>query len=172
MTEKLENNTGEALKHLKYFRDMIDVENKKQARVRVRKNIFRVLNALRECKEILIKQMGLCPKIIVEQNIFPYEPFQSEYSKAFFEAVKFSNYDRIERLLAIDRFLVFQYDECKQTGLMWAAKRNNTEMVKYLCEKHSRVNFRDICGRTALLFATRSGNLAMVKTLLSFKADP
>lgn len=53
-----------------------------------------------------------------------------------------------------------------------AAKRNNEKMVKYLCEKFSRVNFQDICGRTALIFATRNGNLAIVKILLSFKADP
>ena len=45
-------------------------------------------------------------------------------------------------------------------------------MVKYLCDRFSRVDFQDICGRTALLFATRNGNLAMVKILLSFKADP
>jgi ankyrin repeat protein len=52
-----------------------------------------------------------------------------------------SNYEEIDKMLALDRFLVYQYDECKQTGLIWAAKRNNTEMVKFLCERLSRVNF-------------------------------
>jgi len=52
-----------------------------------------------------------------------------------------SNYKEIDKMLALDRFLVYQYDECKQTGLIWAAKRNNTEMVKFLCERLSRVNF-------------------------------
>jgi ankyrin repeat protein len=72
----------------------------------------------------------------------------------------------LEKLLAIDRFLVFQFDDCWQTGLIWAAKRNNSEMVKFLCEHHSRVNFQDIAGRTALLFAAKNGNLEMTKLLL------
>lgn len=74
-------------------------------------------------------------------------------------------------MLAIDRFLVYQYDECKQTGLIWAAKRNNTEMVKFLCERFSRVNFQDIAGRTALFFAAKNSNFEMAKILLTYYAE-
>lgn len=59
-----------------------------------------------------------------------------------------------------------------QTPLIWAAKKNNTLLVRMLCKAHSRVNFRDLPGRTALTFAVMNDNEDMVRILLCFKADP
>ena len=59
-----------------------------------------------------------------------------------------------------------------QSGLIWAAKRNNTLMVRMLLKAHSRANFRDLAGRTALTFAVTNDNEEMVRILLCFKADP
>ena len=59
-----------------------------------------------------------------------------------------------------------------QSGLILAAKRNHTEMVRKLLKKHSRVNFSDITGRTALHCAVINDNEEMVNILLCYKADP
>lgn len=71
-----------------------------------------------------------------------------------------------------DPLLAFQYDEMNQSGLIWAAKRDDTLMVRILCKHHSRVNFKDLPGRTALTFAVQNDNEDMVKVLLCFRADP
>ena len=75
-------------------------------------------------------------------------------------------------MLKHDQELVFQFDEMHQSGLIWAAKRNNTLMVRMLLKAHSRANFRDLAGRTALTFAVTNDNEEMVRILLCFKADP
>jgi len=59
-----------------------------------------------------------------------------------------------------------------QSGLIWAAKRNYTLMVRMLLKAHSRPNYSDLAGRTALYFAVLNDNEEMVRILLCFKADP
>ena len=92
--------------------------------------------------------------------------------KAFFRYVKVGNLEPIYRMLQVDPLLVFQFDEMQQSSLIWAAKRDNTLLVRMLCKAHSRVNFKDLPGRTALNFAVMNDNEEMVKILLCFKADP
>lgn len=116
--------------------------------------------------------MNVKPMLVWDRPIFPHSPYQSPFSKSFLMAVKSLNYNKLDKLLALDRFLVFHFDECRQTGLIWAAKRNHTDMVKYLLQNHSRVNFRDIAGRTALIFATKNNNIEMSRLLLNYNADP
>ena len=70
------------------------------------------------------------------------------------------------------QFLVFEYDDCFQTGLIWAVKRNLLEMAELLLEKFSRINWRDIGGRTAIYFAVQNDSLPMVKLLLLYQANP
>ena len=55
---------------------------------------------------------------------------------------------------------------------MWAVRRKNLTMARYLLKNHSRVNFKDEMGRTALNFAVVDGDVKMIQSLLCFKADP
>ena len=58
------------------------------------------------------------------------------------------------------------------SGLIWAVKRNDILMTRFLLKRFSRVNFKDIQGNTALTYAVQASNVEMVKILLCFKADP
>ena len=90
----------------------------------------------------------------------------------FLRFIKLGDLNQVRSLIKRDNELVFQFDEMHQSGLIWAAKRNNTLMVRMLLKAHSRVNFRDLAGRAALTFAVINDNEEMVKLLLCFKADP
>ena len=71
-----------------------------------------------------------------------------------------------------DPLLVFQFDEIHQTGLIWAVRRKDLLMTRYLLKNYSRVNFKDLMGRTALNFAVADCEEKLVNTLICFKADP
>ena len=71
-----------------------------------------------------------------------------------------------------DPYIVFQYDDMKQTGLVHAIKRGHVKIMRLLLKHHSRVNFKDEVGKTALNYAVEKENVDMIKSLLCFKADP
>ena len=172
LEEKLGQLTRSATTALRMFGDGIKTDQE-VVQFRARKRLrARCMLAAKDMQYLLLGVMGLKPQFIHDHQIFPHAPHQSKLSKPFLMAVKQSNYETLEQLLLIDRFLVYEYDDCKQTGLIWAAKRNNTEMVTFLCERLSRVNFQDIAGRTALYFAAKNNNFDMTRTLLANQADP
>ena len=87
--------------------------------------------------------------------------------------VKLNELKKVNKLLIeTDPFLVYEFDEMHQSGLIWAVKRNLTSMVRLLLKFHSRVNYRDIAGRTAFTFAVLNNNEQIVRILLCYKADP
>ena len=55
--------------------------------------------------------------------------------------VKANNIKIAEEIVKSDPFIVYEYDDCKQTALHWAVKRNFTKMTKILLKNHSRVDF-------------------------------
>ena len=78
----------------------------------------------------------------------------------------------VEQLLKEDPMLVYEYDDIRQTGLIWATKRNYTELAELLVFARSRVNFKDIVGRTALMLAVENRNERLIRFLLCFHANP
>ena len=111
-------------------------------------------------------------RVLLRQSIFASQPYEHGEVKHFLKQVKFGNLQMVGKMIQKDPLLVFQFDEMHQTGLIWAVKRNNIIMTRYLLKKFSQVNFRDLAGRTALNFAVSDKNLEMVKVLICFKADP
>jgi len=86
--------------------------------------------------------MKLPRNIIIEEVIFPRDAYYSALSRPFLAAVKRNDVMKVVDMITTqERYLVFEFDECRQTGLIWAAKRNHTDMVRILCRLHSRVNF-------------------------------
>lgn len=71
-----------------------------------------------------------------------------------------------------DRFLVYEYDDSKQTPLHWAAWRGQVEVIKALIAKRSNINARDLIGRTPLFHASKMNNIGGVKALLAGRANP
>jgi hypothetical protein len=116
--------------------------------------------------------MQLPHSTIYDESIWPYMAYQHPNTREFLFLVKGGNYRGVKRLIMHYRFLVFQFDDCKQTGLHWAVKRNDISMVKILCKRFSRVDGKDIVGRTALHYAVKQNSLKMVKLLLSHHANP
>ena len=92
-------------------------------------------------------------RVLLRQSIFASQPYEHGEVKHFLKQVKFGNLQMVGKMIQKDPLLVFQFDEMHQTGLIWAVKRNNIIMTRYLLKKFSQVNFRDLAGRTALNFA-------------------
>jgi len=46
--------------------------------------------------------------------------------------VKMNQLESVAKMIQLDPYLVFQFDEMNQTGLMWAVKRNYVLMARYL----------------------------------------
>ena len=68
--------------------------------------------------------------------------------------------------------LVYEFDELKQTGLIWAAKRDYTVLAERLVHARSRISFKDLLGRNALMLAVVNGNERLIRFLLCFNANP
>ena len=68
--------------------------------------------------------------------------------------------------------LVYEYDELKQTGLIWAAKRDYTVLAEKLVHARSRISFKDLLGRNALMLAVVNGNERLIRFLLCFNSNP
>jgi ankyrin repeat protein len=59
------------------------------------------------------------------------------------------------------------------TALMWAAYKNNTDIIQLMVRVNAKFNVRAKCGRTALCFAVERNNVAAVAALVrAGSADP
>ena len=58
-------------------------------------------------------------------HIVPKGAYSRKNSLEFFRNVKRANVREVERMLDDDRFLIYQHNECNQTPLAIAAKRNH-----------------------------------------------
>ena len=54
--------------------------------------------------------MNLDPGILIAEKVFPKEPFEKVGSKRFIDAAKEGDMETIEQMLAINKFLVYDYD--------------------------------------------------------------
>lgn len=124
--------------------------------------------------ETVLRKRMRVPAITIQTTpVWPTEPFQHHKAFEFIAAVKRNDLKAVRNMLMFNsQFLVFQFDDCLQTGLIWAVKRNYMEMSEMLLEKFSRINWRDIGGRTAIHFAVKNDSLPMVKLLLMHHANP
>jgi ankyrin repeat protein len=59
-----------------------------------------------------------------------------------------------------------------QTPLMWAARRDNTEVIEFLLRRGAKLNARDKDGRTALCFAQEGGRTNAAALLIRKGAVP
>ena len=103
--------------------------------------------------------MKLTSDILVNKNVFPSTPYFRPKSKFLIECVKKGDIDTIYKLLSKDRFLVYDFDNVKQTCLHWAAKRNKPEIIKVLLHFGAYIDAKDSGNRTPLYLASKMGNI-------------
>lgn len=77
-------------------------------------------------------------------KVFPSETFESPLSHQFIDACKFNDNITVMSLLKKDKYLVYQFDHIKMTGLHWACKRGYYNLIKILCEAHSDLDAEDL----------------------------
>ncbi len=69
---------------------------------------------------------------MMKDRVFSVQPYQKTHSEAFIRACKTGEYSKVERLLRLDKYLVYDYDICFMTGLHWACRRKHPEIVALL----------------------------------------
>lgn len=112
-----------------------------------------IQDIIEQSKLIRDRRFPLDLDFVRESGLFPTEPYQRGEVKNFLRQVKLGNLLAVANMVKKDPLIVFQFDEMKQTGLIWAVKRNKTLIARFLLKHFSRVNFKDEAGRTALNFA-------------------
>ena len=126
-----------------------------------------------EMVNLLLGKMNLSAEMINKKRIFPTVPYFRKNTRELIIAVKQNDINNVRLLVRyVNRFLVFDYDDCHQTALIWACKMNFTNIAIFLIDHYARVNWQDIGGRTAIYFAVQHSNFTLVKYLLLNLADP
>lgn len=107
----------------------------------------------------------------LHNNPFQTHPFSLPYSEDFFSAIKFKDYDFINKCLDNSYLYLFCFDYYKQTPYHWAAKLNDIKLLKILIEKGKFVNQKDNKGRIPLHFAALNNNYDCCKVLIDNFGD-
>ena len=77
-----------------------------------------------------MKYMNLTPDMITHGNVFAHVTYQSgDESRQFFIAVKDGDIILVKKMIRNNRFLVYEFDETKQTPLHWAAQRGKYDVL-------------------------------------------
>lgn len=106
------------------------------------------------------------------KKIFSEKPYEKKYSREFIDACKDNNVSAIRKLLKKDKYLVYDFDWCRLTGLHWACTFGYGDVAELLCKNFADVEFRDTLGRTPLYFAISSVDTQCIRALLSNDAEP
>ena len=65
-------------------------------------------------------------------------------AKKFIEACKNNEIMVVMQLIKLNKYLVYEFDHIKMTGLHWACKRNYNQMARLLIEFHSDMEAQDL----------------------------
>lgn len=99
-------------------------------------------------------------------KIFSKFPYERKYSKDFIHSVKYGYINKVDYYCSKYPYLVYDFDKLFRTGLHWAVKRGNLEMMKLLLDKKSNPDSQDQAKRTPLHFAAKKNSLNAVKVNL------
>lgn len=103
---------------------------------------------------------------------FPHYPYFHPSSTEFFDVVKSGNATKMAYMISeISPYLVFEFDEFRQTALHWAVRQNHLNCVKILLESKAIVDSLDILGRPPMYYAIKAQNLALVRLLFGNNAS-
>ena len=77
-------------------------------------------------------------------NAIPTIPFERPEARDFITAVKAGDYKTVSNFLIMNRFLVHDFDQARETALHWAAKRQYGKIMKLLLEKGADPDAKDM----------------------------
>lgn len=88
-----------------------------------------------------------------------------------FAATKGGDLEAVKKFIARDPALISARSKVLDTALHWAASCNHTDIVKFLIEKGSDPNAKNISGATPLHLAARKAYTGPMEALISAKAE-
>ena len=89
----------------------------------------------------------------IDSKIVPKDSFYRPGTENLFKLILYNQVEEAAEILVEDRFLVYHFNESKQTPLIHAIKLGHNTMAKLLVKFGSDVNWRDIMGRSPLYYA-------------------
>ena len=137
-------------------------------RLSARNRRRKALAAIRQFAKLSVSP-GLIRKL---KLIVPTQPFARKQGFAFLMACRQGDLPQVSALLKRDKWLVLEKDYVGQTGLHWAARRSNVELMSLLLSLGAFIDAKDDLGRSPLSLAATSNSLSAVRSLLSNKANP
>ena len=133
---------------------------------------------LSKYKTVLIKAAIHFKKLKISINDFykmeikSIKPFSNEGTFRLICAIKDKDINIINYILDHESFLVYDFDNFKQTPLHWAAKRNVYQVISKIISKGGNVNALDEAGRTPLHVSIENESFESTQILLYEVADP
>ena len=110
-----------------------------------------------------------------KEIMFGSNPVVTERDKAFWEAAKTGNLDKVQSLLSegvdVDIYGSTVGVDFGCTALFWAAKHNHKEVVQYLLENKAYIDAGAGMGGSALQIAVYEGHSEIVELLISEGAN-
>jgi ankyrin repeat protein len=88
-----------------------------------------------------------------QTSSLPDRTLMNHPSKGTFSSVTINDKTRsksglVKKMLKSNRFLVYGFDETKQTPLHWAAQRGKYDVLMHIIERKSHINAKEVIGRT------------------------
>ena len=131
---------------------------------RIKERVLKIIDKLR--------QLDLDPAEIEYNNVFSTKPFEKEFSKEFMNACKEGKIEEAKKYLAINKYLVYDFDHTHKTALHWAILRNQYKIIEMLLQKHADIDYKDLSSKTPLHYAASKNDQTSCKILLANQADP
>ena len=121
---------------------------------------------------IHFKRLHISINDFYKMEIKSIKPFSNEGTFRLICAIKDKDVNVINYILDHDSFLVYDFDNFKQTPLHWAAKRNVYEVISKMLYKGANINALDEAGRTPLHVSVENESFESTQILLYEVADP
>ena len=96
-----------------------------------------------ECAKQL-QDMNVDMKQFIKDGIIPSKAFERPGSQQFIHAAKSGDLETLKRMVAHNKYYVYDFDNIQQTALHWAAKRNYKDIIELLVQNGANVNYTDI----------------------------
>lgn len=126
------------------------------------KNVQKFLKYMNKNKDNLSINIDNLPKVL---GI-------SKKGSQFIQGCKLGNLKLVKRLWEENPNYMFNQDHFKLTGLHWAIKRRQYQIVKFLCLKNIHLETKDFWGNTPLYYAVLNKFEEIVEILLKNGASP